>query len=86
MRVSGTGAIEKPEFEEAESRIHEAGSVGEKASPTGGALKLFERDALRPGACFSGEALVFQMDSTTYVPAGWNARVDGYLNLLLERE
>ncbi|MYH60488.1 MAG: hydantoinase/oxoprolinase family protein, partial [Caldilineaceae bacterium SB0675_bin_29] len=86
LRVSGTGAIEKPEFEEAESRIHEAGSVGEKASPTGGALKLFERDALRPGACFSGEALVFQMDSTTYVPAGWNARVDGYLNLLLERE
>ena len=41
---------------------------------------------LRPGAAFSGEALVFQMDSTTYVPAGWNARVDGYLNLLLERE
>ena len=85
MRVSGIGAIEKPVFEQSDSIAHEAASIGEKRSP-GGAIKLYERARLRPGAGFNGEALVFQMDSTTYVPAGWRARVDGYANLLLERE
>jgi N-methylhydantoinase A len=86
MRVNGSGAIEKPVFEEAASTAYEAKPAGEKASPSGGFIKLFERTALRPGARFSGEALVFQMDSTTYVPAGWSARVDGYMNLLLTRD
>ncbi len=86
MRVTGIGAIEKPLFEQAESTAHEAASIGEKPAPSGGAIMLYERARLRPGAGFNGEALVFQMDSTTYVPAGWLARVDGYANLLLERE
>lgn len=86
LRVNGSGAIEKPEFKCAESIPHEAEPVGEKPALGGGAMTLYERDALHPGACFSGEALVFQMDSTTYVPAGWKARVDGFRNLLLERE
>jgi len=86
LRLAGIGAIEKPEFEEEVTIPHEAAPIGEKASPAGDAKQLFERDSLRPGAAFSGEALVFQMDSTTYVPAGWSARVDGYRNLLLERE
>ena len=64
---------------------HEAEAISEKPSPSGGAIKLYERDALRPGAAFNGEALVFQMDSTTYVPPDWKARVDGFRNLLLER-
>lgn len=85
LRLAGIGAIEKPEFEEAAAIPHDAVSIGEKASPKGGAIQLYDRESLRPGAAFSGEALVFQMDSTTYVPAGWSARVDGYLNLLLER-
>lgn len=86
LRVSGTGATEKPEFAEAASSQHEAEPVGNKPSPTGGAIALYERADLLPGAAFSGEALVFQMDSTTYVPPRWKARVDGFRNLLLERE
>lgn len=85
LRLAGIGAIEKPEFDEAAAFPHDAAPIGEKASPKGDAIQLFERDSLLPGAAFSGEALVFQMDSTTYVPAGWSARVDGYMNLLLER-
>lgn len=85
LRVSGIGAIVKPEFAEAASIQHEAEAIGKKPSPSGGAIKLYERDALRPGAAFNGEALVFQMDSTTYVPPDWKARVDGFRNLLLER-
>lgn len=86
LRVNGGGAIEKPIFEEAATIAHEAAPVDEKASPTGGAIKLFERTDLKPGARLNGEALIFQLDSTTYLPAGWRARVDGYKNLLLERD
>lgn len=85
IRVSGRGAISKPKFEEASAIAHEAAPISEKPSPTGGAIKLYERDDLGSGTTFQGEALVFQMDSTTYVPSGWRARVDGYANLLLER-
>ena len=84
LRVNGSGAVEKPAFEGAATVAYEAAPTGEKASPMGGAIKLFERTDLKPGALFNGEALIFQMDSTTYVPAGWRARVDGYKNLLLE--
>jgi N-methylhydantoinase A len=85
LRVAGIGAVEKPEFAQAESIAHDAAPFGDKPSPQGGRIKLYGRARLRPGAGFRGEALVFQLDSTTYVPAGWRARVDGYANLLLER-
>jgi len=45
---------------------------------------VYGREALRPGNRFSGPAIVEQMDATTVVPAGWTARVDSYLNLILE--
>ncbi len=45
----------------------------------------FEREALHPGTIFDGEALVYQLDSTLYVKAGWRAQVDAYRNLILTR-
>ena len=84
LRLKGSGIIDKPQFEATVETPHEAVPFGEKASPLGGTIKLYERDALAAGAVFTGEALVFQMDSTTYLPSGWRAHVDGYLNLLLE--
>ncbi len=86
IRVNGSGANEKPSFESAETRAYEASPVGEKTSPVGGRIKMFQRADLGPGARFSGEALVFQMDSTTFVPPGWSVQVDGTLNLLLTRD
>jgi N-methylhydantoinase A len=44
---------------------------------------LYERDKLTPGTEFTGPALVFQMDSTVYIPSHWAASVDGYHNLIL---
>jgi N-methylhydantoinase A len=44
-----------------------------------------ERESLSPGASFDGEALVYQLDSTLYVKAGWRAQVDAYRNLVLTR-
>lgn len=85
IRVNGIGSIEKPSIEAVPGEQHEAVAYGEKTAPNGGAIKLYERDELGAGAMFEGEALVFQMDSTTYVPPGWRGQVDGYLNLVLER-
>jgi N-methylhydantoinase A len=54
---------------------------------TGGPVQasVYERDNLGVGAGFTGPAIVEQFDATTIVPAGWEARVDGYRNLVLEK-
>lgn len=46
---------------------------------------VYERKGLSGGARFAGPALVTQMDATTVVPPGWNARVDAFRNLVVER-
>ena len=45
---------------------------------------IYDRDRLRAGDQFSGPAIVEQMDSTCFVPADMTARVDAWLNLILE--
>ncbi|MBV8412470.1 MAG: hydantoinase/oxoprolinase family protein [Alphaproteobacteria bacterium] len=47
---------------------------------------IYARAALRPGNRFAGPAIVEQMDATTLVPPGMTARVDRWLNLILEAE
>lgn len=51
-----------------------------------GLFTLYEREKIIPGAEFRGPALVFQMDSTVYIPSGWISTVDSYHNLILERK
>jgi N-methylhydantoinase A len=45
---------------------------------------IYAREKLRPGNRFTGPAVVEQMDATTLVPPGMTARVDRWLNLILE--
>ncbi len=45
---------------------------------------IYAREKLCPGNRFAGPAIVEQMDATTLVPPGTTARVDAYLNLILE--
>ena len=45
---------------------------------------VYDRPALGPGNRFAGLAIIEQMDATTLVPPGWTARVDRWLNLILE--
>lgn len=45
---------------------------------------LYQRGALGPGHAFEGPAIIEQMDSTTLVLPGQRARVDRYLNLIVE--
>ena len=86
IRASGSGAIDKPQFEASELNKSDAPHFGEKPSPMGGTIQLYRREDLVAGARLAGEALVFQLDSTTYVPAGWRAEVDAWHNLVLTRQ
>ncbi len=85
MRVNGIGIIDKPVFNAVQADLTAAVPFAEKDSPRSGKIKLFRREELAAGAAFAGAALIFQMDSTAYVPPGWNARVDGLMNLILEQ-
>ena len=45
---------------------------------------LYDRDRLGAGNRIVGPAIVEQMDTTTFLPPGWAATVDPYLNLIVE--
>jgi N-methylhydantoinase A len=47
---------------------------------------LYERERLDIGMTVAGPAIVEQFDATTVIPTGWTGRVDGYRNLILQRE
>jgi N-methylhydantoinase A len=47
---------------------------------------LYERDRLAVGTAVDGPAIIEQFDATTVVPTGWRGRVDGFRNLILQRE
>jgi N-methylhydantoinase A len=48
------------------------------------ACPVYDRDRLRAGNRIAGPAIVEQMDATTVVLPGMVARVEPYLNLILE--
>ncbi|CAH2603621.1 putative D-/L-hydantoinase subunit A [Rhodovastum atsumiense] len=91
LRLEATGLVPKAE-------LHAYPDAGPDASgaitgkrqvwfPEAGnfvATPIYSRDDLRPGNRFAGPAIVEQMDTTTVVPPGMTARVDAYLNLILE--
>jgi N-methylhydantoinase A/oxoprolinase/acetone carboxylase beta subunit len=76
------GTVEKPVMEPEPVQIQ---GDAPALLQTKNGLKMYDRDSLPPGTRFDGPALVFQLDSTTYVAPGWSAYVDGYRNLVLER-
>ena len=47
---------------------------------------LYERARLGIGAELDGPAIVEQFDATTLIPPGWRVRVDGFRNLILQRD
>lgn len=86
LRLRAMGAVEKPLLEAEQVHPHTAEPSGQKLSGDGLTLNLYERESLMPGAQLSGAALVFQFDSTVYIAPGWSARMDGYRNLIVERD
>jgi N-methylhydantoinase A len=47
---------------------------------------VYERDALKPGACFGGPAIVAEAETSTLVGPGWTGRItaEGYIELRRE--
>ncbi|MGI8428782.1 MAG: hypothetical protein ACR2OB_05630, partial [Solirubrobacteraceae bacterium] len=45
---------------------------------------IYDRDLLRPGNRIAGPAIIEQMDATTVVLPGMTARVEPYMNIILE--
>ena len=90
LRLQATGVVNKPAFvpeqivdnDGADARLgHRQAFVSDDWCR----VALYDRAQLCPGATFTGPALVFQLDSTVFIAAGWSARVDGYHNIILER-
>ncbi|MCX7668500.1 MAG: hydantoinase/oxoprolinase family protein [Anaerolineae bacterium] len=92
LRVTATGVRPKPVFPQpppAPSADPRPAQVGETRLAAAGAwwsAPVYERALLLPGHALVGPALVVQEDATTVIPPGWWARVDGWLNLVCERE
>ena len=89
VRLKAIGPVEKPAIDPEPLASADAGAafIEERDVVFGGrpqATGCYDRSLLRPGSTFPGPALVLQMDSTTVIPPGWTARVDGFCNLILE--
>jgi len=94
LRLKAVGRTAKPQFtRQPEGGLNpRAAQVGYKqiyfaaeeslhaARPVHAAL--YERERLRPGNIVVGPAVIFQLDTTTVLPPGWSATVDGWGNLV----
>ncbi|MDP6707114.1 MAG: hydantoinase/oxoprolinase family protein, partial [Alphaproteobacteria bacterium] len=89
LRLSAVGALAKPEValtaggDLAAARLGGA-RVAFDAEPC--EADLYDRDRLPAEAAFRGPALVLEAGATTVVPPGHRVRVDGFGNLIMERE
>jgi len=45
--------------------------------------RVYDRSRLSPGNAVAGPSLVIDPESTSYLPPGYSARVDGFLNLII---
>jgi N-methylhydantoinase A len=89
VRLRATGTVPQPalEFREPQALPPPAPAAEQPVFDTCGwqACPVFQRAALLPGHTVAGPALLAQEDTTTWVPPGWAARVDGWYNILMTR-
>jgi N-methylhydantoinase A len=91
VRVVARGALAKPGFptESPGETDPAAAQVGCKPVYFGPAApveaRLYQRERLRAGHVISGPAVIFQLDTTTVITPGWQARVDPYGTLVITR-
>jgi N-methylhydantoinase A len=93
LRLEATGAVRKAQLQahpeagpDARGAIVERRPVWLPEARDFVATPIYARARLQPGNRFAGPAIVEQMDATTLVPPGTTARVDSYLNLVLEAQ
>ncbi len=89
LRLVALGRTTKPVFTreaEREGRAKPEQRIPVHAGGRQQEVPLFLRRRLQPGDRIEGPAVVAQEDTTVCVAAGFAGRVDGYRNLLLQRE
>ncbi|MGE0887297.1 MAG: hydantoinase/oxoprolinase family protein [Blastocatellales bacterium] len=88
IRLRAIGITSKPNLKRAKNfRRYKARAqrdalvwLGDKRRKVG----VYDRTELKPGAVVAAPAIVVEYGSTTLIPAGWQARVDSWQNLLLD--
>lgn len=86
IAVKAIGIVPKAEIPRHEVLFHVPEPLGRRGVWFDGVshdAAVYERDQLSAGAAFTGPAIVEQFDSTTVVPPGMSATVDGFLNILI---
>jgi N-methylhydantoinase A len=89
VRVIARGAMTKPDFPtetpgEADPAVARVGCKLVYFGPMSPAeTRLYRREQLRAGHVIPGPAIVFQLDTTTVIPPGWQAQVDRYGTLII---
>ena len=90
-RVEAVGSVDKAKLtsyelvgEDASSAVTGSRKVWDSAQGGFAECKLYDRSKLKAGNVIQGPAIVDQMDTTTVIPSDMVARVDAYLNLILE--
>jgi N-methylhydantoinase A len=91
FRVEATGIVAKASLAreemsgpDASGAVRERRDVWIAEEERSVSCPVYDRDRLEPGNRFPGPAVIEQMDATTLVLPGMTARVDKYLNLVLE--
>ena len=91
FRAEATGVVRKAAFQPQPEEGPDAAAaiVGQREVWMPGtdgfvACAVYDRDRLKAGNHIVGPAIVEQMDATTVVLPGMTARVEPYLNLILE--
>ena len=88
VRLRGVGLSEKPVLPRAaQVKRHKAKAQREALVWLDGKRKrvsVYDRAELQPGATIAAPAIIVEYGSTTLVPSGWRAAVDGWQNLLLD--
>ena len=93
FRVEATGLVPKASFTAESDAGPDASSalIGWRKMwlPEAGGFvdcPIYDRDRLRAGNRIAGPAIIEQMDATTVILSGMTARVEKYLNLMLEND
>jgi N-methylhydantoinase A len=88
VRLRGVGVSEKPKlkrvskFSRYQPKPQRTAQVW--LGPKRKQVPVYDRAELRPGAAIKGPAIIVEYGSTTFAPAGWKIKVDGWKNLLLD--
>ncbi len=88
LRVTAIGRLKRPELPRYPKTFTKPVPVSERAvyfAEAGGFLPtpIYSRGDLQPGMEINGPAVIEQLDSTTLLPPGANARVDDFRHLVI---